>query len=231
MLQAKSRLTCRAGKRKGVFPFNPHLEPFSTRDSPRTRVSRLRLVPAICRKSGGAGPGAAGGGAGRRGRSGGAGRGLWYLLVGAARPLSAGGGSDWSGLGPRWRRTRPPTPLSSCRSVTGAAVALPRSPGTRVGARGSRSCDRRAGGEEGKGCLWVLRGGASGAAAWREARMGPAGCEGRAAASRQAGVCLGRPGGVVGVEGLCCVPRVPLWGEGRGFGRCVRRYRPTGQKW
>lgn len=101
---------------------------------------------------------------GQRGGAGGEERGLCHPLVGAAGLAPSGGpshlweaASDWSGLGATWRLTRQPTPLSSCRSVPGAAARLPRSPGVRAG--GIPSCDRRGGREGGAVCgrVWAAR--------------------------------------------------------------------------
>ena len=125
---------------------------------------RAVATPAPCRhlkESGGRARGGAG-------RAGGEERGLCHPLVGAAGLAPSGGpsqlweaASDWSGLGPSWRLPRPPSPLSSCRSVTGAAATLPRSPGVRAGA--IPSWERRAGREGGRegeavcGRPWVAR--------------------------------------------------------------------------
>ena len=158
---------------------------------------RAVATPAPCRhlkESGGRARGGAG-------RAGGEERGLCHPLVGAAGLAPSGGpsqlweaASDWSGLGPSWRLPRPPSPLSSCRSVTGAAATLPRSPGVRAGA--IPSWERRAGREGGRGRLRAPLGGASGAAAWREACRGWARVEGarRAGASRPARVSSPSPG-------------------------------------
>ena len=110
-----------------------------------------------------------------RGGAGGEERGLCHRLVGAAGLAPSGGpchlweaASDWSGPGPgpgpgpSWRLRRPPSPLSSCRSVTGAAATLPRSAGVRAGAGGGDPVLWAAGGEGGRGRLRAPVGGAGG---------------------------------------------------------------------